>query len=240
LLAIDADVICLQEAWSDDDRSQPAEIADAMGFQHVYDPGFEMNGGMSGNAILSRWPIARRDVHELPMEGGGAVDTDVGERRLVTFAEIDGPRGRLQVFSVHLSWRADWSGVRQAQVADLARFIASTRPRPFPPIVGGDFNASPDSDEIRMLTGFAAVPVPGVILRDAWAVAGDGPGWTIANSNPFSAATLEPDTRIDYVFTGWPKLGGAGQVRSARVAGDSPVNGLFGSDHYAVVAELRY
>jgi endonuclease/exonuclease/phosphatase family metal-dependent hydrolase len=240
LLTIDADVICLQEAWSDDERSQPAELADAMGFQHVYDPGFEMNGGMSGNAILSRWPIARHDVRELPMEGGGAVDTDVGERRLATFAEIDGPRGPLQAFSVHLSWRADWSGVRQAQVAELARVIASTRPRPFPPIVCGDFNAGADADEIRMVTGLAAVPVPGVVLRDAWAVAGDGSGWTIADTNPFSAANLEPNTRIDYVFTGWPKLGGAGQVLSARVAGDSPVDGLVGSDHYAVVAELRY
>jgi endonuclease/exonuclease/phosphatase family metal-dependent hydrolase len=239
LADIDADVVCLQEAWADDDRSQPQELAAALGLTCVYDAGFEINGGHSGNAILSRWPIVRHDVFALPMAGGGATDTDAdaGERRLVTFAEIDGPRGAVQVFSVHLSWRADWSGVRQAQVAELARVVASTRPRRFPPIVCGDFNAAPDSDEIRMLTGKAAAPVPGVVLHDAWAVAGDGTGGaTLSRANRYHAANLEPDGRVDYIFVGWPKLGGAGQVLGARVVSRDPP----GSDHEAVVAELRY
>src|SRR5437660_1581518 len=116
LRSIDADVVCLQEAWANESRCQPEELSGALGMSFVYDAGFDMNGGTSGNAVLSRWPFTRHEVIELPMEGGGAVDTDVGERRLVTFAELDGPRGPMQVFSVHLSWRADWSGVRQAQV----------------------------------------------------------------------------------------------------------------------------
>jgi len=240
LRAIDADIVCLQEAWRDDTRCQAVELADELGLVPVYDAGFEINGAWSGNAVLSRWPIARHEVVELPMEGAGAVDTDVDERRLLTFAEVDGPRGPLQVFCVHLSWRADWSGVRQAQVVDICRFIASVRPRTFSPVLCGDFNAVPDSDEIRMLTGRAAVPVRGVVFRDAWAVAGQDDGWTLARSNQYTAATLEPDTRVDYILVGFPKLGGAGQVLSARVGGDAPIDGRHGSDHYAVVAELRY
>jgi endonuclease/exonuclease/phosphatase family metal-dependent hydrolase len=179
------------------------------------------------------------------MEGGGAVDTDEGEARVALMAEVDGPRGLFQVFCTHLSWRADWSGVRRAQVEAVCRFVASTRPRSFPAIVCGDFNAVPTSDEIRMLTGEVPVPVPGVVFRDAWATAGRGPGATISNRNPYVAASLEPDIRIDYIFVGWPKLGGAGQVLDAWVAGDvsggsGTSNELFGSDHFAVVAELRY
>jgi endonuclease/exonuclease/phosphatase family metal-dependent hydrolase len=124
----------------------------------------------------------------------------------------------------------------------VCRVVRASSPRRFPAILCGDLNAAPDADEIRMLTGRAAVPVPGVIFRDAWAVAGAGSdGSTIAARNPFNAATLEPDTRIDYVLVGLPKLGGCGHVRRATVAGDRPGNaGLFPSDHFAVVAELRY
>ena len=51
---------------------------------------------------------------------------------------------------------------------------------------------------------------------------------------------LEPDRRIDYVLVGWPKQGGAGHVTHCRVEGVEPVGGITPSDHYAVVAELRY
>jgi endonuclease/exonuclease/phosphatase family metal-dependent hydrolase len=240
LRGIDADIVCLQEAWSDDDRSQPAHLADALGLHHEYAPAFEVNGAWSGNAVLSRWPIARTEVVELPMEGGGARDTDPGEARVALFVDLDGPRGLVQVFCTHLSWRGDWSGVRQAQVAEVCRFVASTRPRPFPAVLCGDLNAEPASDEIRMLTGRAAVPVPGVVFRDAWEVAGSGDGATITARNPYAAGALDREMRIDFVMVGQPKLGGAGHVRSVRVGGDQPVDGVWPSDHLAVVAELRY
>jgi len=244
LRSIDADVVCLQEAWDDEHVSQPEKLADALGMSFVYERAFEMNGAWSGNAVLSRWPIVRHAVTELPMHGGGAVDTDEGERRLVVFAEIDGPRGAFQAFCTHLSWRADWSGVRQAQVAEVCRVVRSRSPRRFPAILCGDLNAPPDADEIRMLTGQTAVPEPGVIFRDAWAVGvrdSDADGSTISARNPFNAVTLEPDTRIDYILVGWPKLGGCGHVVDVEVAGDRPgTDGLFPSDHFAVVADLRY
>ena len=48
------------------------------------------------------------------------------------------------------------------------------------------------------------------------------------------------DRRIDYVFTGWRKAGGAGHPVGCRLAGNEPVDGVWPSDHFAVVAELRY
>jgi endonuclease/exonuclease/phosphatase family metal-dependent hydrolase len=92
-----------------------------------------------------------------------------------------------------------------------------------------------------MLTGRVAAPVPGVVFFDAWEAAGNRDhGATASNSNPFAAALLGLDARIDYVMVGMPKLGGAGHVRAARRIGDEPVDGTFGSDHYGVVADLRY
>jgi len=92
-----------------------------------------------------------------------------------------------------------------------------------------------------MLTGEAAVPVPGVMFRDAWLAAGNTePGATASNANPFYAGNLDRDRRIDFVLVGTPKLGGVGQVLDARIAGAAPVEGMWPSDHLAVVAELRY
>jgi endonuclease/exonuclease/phosphatase family metal-dependent hydrolase len=243
LRRVDADIVCLQETWSQGDRSQPHDLAAALGLHHVYAPAFEVGAAWSGNAVLARWPIDRHDVHDLPMEGGGSVDTDIdaGEQRLLLFAEVAGPRGPIQVFCTHLSWRGDWSGVRQEQVRAICDVVASMRPRPFPAVLCGDLNAQPDSDEIRILTGRSAVPVRGVRFHDAWHAADPGAaGATWSRRNGFAAADLDPEARIDYVMVGQPKVGGAGNVVRARLAGDVPVDGVHGSDHFAVVADLRY
>jgi endonuclease/exonuclease/phosphatase family metal-dependent hydrolase len=242
LRAVDADIVGLQEVWDDGTRNQAEELATALGYEAaVWAPNLTFPDGVrAGNAVIARWPIASNEVRELPREGAGAID-DEGEERVVVLAEVDGPRGTIQVFCAHLSWRDDHSGVRQEQVRALCEFVRQCRPRTFPAVVVGDLNSEPDSDEIRMLTGLAAVPVPGVVFRDAWRVVnGDAPGPTVSNDNPFDAANLFLDQRIDYVLAGVPKLGGVGHVRSCRVFGNAPSNGMWPSDHFGVVAELRY
>ena len=239
--AVDADIWALQEVWEEGPRNQARELGRAIGHEHVvYAANLERDGATSGNAVLSRWPMNKHDVRVLPRVAGDAVDEE-GEERLVVMAELDGPRGPIQVFSAHLSWRDDHSAVRQAQVAEICRFVREHRPRPFPPVLCGDLNSEPHSDEIRQLTGLAAVPVPGTVFRDAWLAAGNTDlGATASNENPFNAAALDREKRIDYVLVGNPRLGAVGNVLDARVAGNAPVDGLWPSDHLAVVAELRY
>ena len=69
---------------------------------------------------------------------------------------------------------------------------------------------------------------------------GEGPGATWDRRNPWAAPALQPDRRIDYVLTGWPGRGGRGHVVAVSLAGTEPVDGVVPSDHYAVVADLRY
>jgi endonuclease/exonuclease/phosphatase family metal-dependent hydrolase len=235
LRRIDADVIALQEVWDVDDGPGLSEaLADALGYEHVFASGFDAGEASFGNAVLSRWPIAASYTRTLPT----TPSTD--EFRVALKVEVEGPRGRFDLYTTHLNWRYDESHVRQAQVRALAEFVAESTGRPYPPIVCGDFNAEPDSDEIRMLTGRAAVPVPRLVFVDAWDVAGDRPGFTWSNDNAFAARDLEADRRIDYVLVGWRKARGAGHVVDARVAAIEPIDGVHPSDHYAVVAELRY
>jgi endonuclease/exonuclease/phosphatase family metal-dependent hydrolase len=241
LRRVDADIVGLQEVWEGDGRSQASELAAALGYaEPVYAANLERDGARSGNAVLSRWPIGRREVRRLPREGAGAVD-DEGEERLVVLAEVEGPRGPIQVFCAHLSWRGDHSGVRQEQVAAICGFVRESRPRSFPAVLLGDLNADPDSDEVRILTGQRAAPVPGVMFRDVWTWVGNddrAPTWS--NNNPFAAASLDLDRRIDHILVAAPKAGGCGQPLAAWIIGDRPIDDMYGSDHFGVVTELRY
>ncbi|RLC56562.1 MAG: hypothetical protein DRI30_05675 [Chloroflexi bacterium] len=96
-----------------------------------------------GSARLPRWPMTRYESTKLH----GQTENDEG--RLALFAEIDGPRGPLPVFNTHLNYRFDHSHIRQRQVTDLARFVDRMRPETFPPILCGDFNAEPASEESK-------------------------------------------------------------------------------------------
>lgn len=75
---------------------------------------------------------------------------------------------------------------------------------------------------------------------DAWAYARRlDPGWTWDRHNPHVAATLEPDGRIDDVFVRFPDRLGHGQVLGADLVGARAIDGVWPSDHFGVLAELR-
>jgi endonuclease/exonuclease/phosphatase family metal-dependent hydrolase len=236
----DPDVLCLQEVWETrDGDSQPQKLAAALGYEmaHGAGLGLDLAPESLGNAILSRWPITSFEVRPLP------APHDLDELRVVIRADIAGPRGSLEVFCTHLNWRVDQSHVRRMQLGAVCEFIAETKStRSYPPVLCGDLNAEPTSDEIRMLTGLAQPPVPKLVFFDTWRSVGDGgPGYTWSHDNPFTALDPDPrNARIDYVLSGWPRDDFAGEPVSCCVVGDEPIDGVQPSDHYGVVAELRY
>src|SRR3954465_12448586 len=76
-------------------------------------------------------------------------------------------------------------------------------------VVMGGFNAVPESDEIRWLTGMTTLDGRRVAYQDAWARAnamgagaGGLAGVTWASVNPYIALMhwLRPDRRLDYIF----------------------------------------
>ncbi len=235
LKELDADIICLQEIWNDGDGNLAADLAEALGYQHVYAESMVMNDTGFGNAILSRWSIAESDSVEL----FGRAES--GEGRVGLYALVNGPRGDIPVFCTHLNHRYEHSHIRQKQVTDLARFVDSKRPWKFPPVLCGDFNAEPESDEMRMLVGLTTCPVEDLCFVDAWNVAGDrSDGFTWSNTNPYAVEEFEPDRRIDYILIGHPKYRGAGHVTDCVVTGDRAVDGVMPSDHFGLLAKLRY
>jgi endonuclease/exonuclease/phosphatase family metal-dependent hydrolase len=235
------DLVCLQEVWQENNDNQAAALAQRLGMTHAFALERAMDGVDQGVALLSRWPLTAVAHRTL------AVPPEMKDPTVALRAVVQGPRGPLLLVTTHLAPYPHRSAERERQVRSLVEFLAE----PHEPaidlsgrsILAGDFNAPPDSDEIRLLTGRRSPPRPGWVFLDAWETAGDGsPGYTMSRTNPNAAPLLLPNLRWDYIFVRWPsgRPGGVGHPLHAEVVGVEARDGVVPSDHYAVVADLLY
>lgn len=229
------DVVCLQEVVASDRGNQAEWLAAELGGWSTAYAGEPVGeaAGLFGNAVLSRWSIDASSNAALPY-----VPDEAEVPRVVVHARTGG----VDVFSTHLAWQLHDAALRERQVQALVRFVAEcTDPAaPLGPVVAGDFNAEPDSSAMRYLTGLASLDGASTYLQDAWGLAGDGgPGLTWSNCNPHAALDREPDRRIDYVYSGFHGPAGTGRPVECRVVADEPVDGVWPSDHFGVLATLQ-
>jgi endonuclease/exonuclease/phosphatase family metal-dependent hydrolase len=234
---LDPDLVGFQEALEGDGVDQTAELVAGRGYHLDFamaTPRWGDRDVAFGNAVASRWPLVDRAALDLPSAGDG-------ETRSVLSVTVDAPVGPIEFACTHLNWRFHHGMVRERQVLALAPWLRARRPKGgFPPIVVGDFNAAPESSEIRFMSGLQSLAGRSAYFVDAWAAAGDGgPGITWSNRNDHAREWLEPDRRIDYVFAGPPLASGLGQVTACRVVCDDTRDGVWPSDHFGVYAELR-
>jgi endonuclease/exonuclease/phosphatase family metal-dependent hydrolase len=236
------DIVGLQEVWATGTENQAERLSTELGLKWAWAPSpaperFQRRIGDNtmevGNAVLSRWPIVSSVSRSLP--GAGA---DEGRTALITV--VDAPSGQIAFVTTQLASTVGESALRCEQVRALTGHIVDEAPDTASLVLTGDFNAEPDSDEIRLLGGHKTAPaVSGLILVDAWRYAEPGRReWTWDRRNPAVLATGEPSARIDYIFVGYRPPTPALYVRSARLAGDVPSHGVWPSDHTAVVADL--
>lgn len=238
LPALDAHLVGLQEVLHLDPGTTPDQaqaIGDGLGYYTAFASAWHIGGGLQfGNALLSRFPIVAAQSFLLPVEEGD-------ESRCLLYCSVDAPCGRVPVFVTHLSWQLHRSDVRQQQVASITARIKELAPVDgFPPLLMGDFNAEPDSDEIRYLRGYHSRLGRSVYFADCFAAAGDGsPGYTFARENPFALRAHEPNRRLDYIFVRGPDRALRGEPLSAKRCFTSAEDGVFPSDHYGVFAEIQ-
>jgi endonuclease/exonuclease/phosphatase family metal-dependent hydrolase len=233
LRALDADVVGLQEASSGRRRGDvAARLAAALGYHHVQAPaayrplrsehirrGVQAVLGFSeGPALLSRFPIARWEAHELPRCGR---HFDV---RVLVVAELETPAGRLAAFSAHTSGEP----CHARAVAALVRAKAGA----LPAVVMGDFNAVDTSPAMRILTREAGWVDT---FRHANPAA---PGFT--EGQDVEARQPTASRRIDYVLL-VPGARVPGRIVASRTVldwprGKGPVR--WPSDHHGVLTDI--
>ncbi|HET9492197.1 MAG TPA: endonuclease/exonuclease/phosphatase family protein [Methylomirabilota bacterium] len=235
LRALDPDVIALQEASTGHGRSNvAASLARELGLHHVHAPATSrvfplgllnqfavwLIGFAEGPAVLSRFPIAGWEVHDLP-RCSQALDP-----RVLLRAALVTSWGSLDVYSTHTTRDT----CQHRRVAELV----GARRNALPSVVMGDFNAVQGGEAIAALAGAGFV--------DVFSAANPGAaGWTVWQRIEVPESTVY--RRVDYVFV-LPGTAVSVRVRSSRVVLNTPGrlgNGavLWPSDHYGVLADLE-
>lgn len=247
LRALAPDLVGLQEVLRLDGEApldpdlpanQALELAEGLGYESAYGEASDYGHGLKlGNALLSRFPIEHHAVFGLPGH-------ETGETRSLLHARVRTPLGVVPVFVTHLNWRFHQGSVRMRQVREIVRRVHElSQPDHVPAVLMGDFNAEPESDEMRYLRGLATVEGESVFFGDAWIYGGDGgPGYTFDRRNGFAALAHEPPRRLDYILVhgahGKPRF----DLAHTRVVFDEPVESAEGpvwpSDHFGVMTEL--
>lgn len=212
--ATGADLVLLQEVDSVVRRSggvdQPTTLAEGTGMHVAFGSTMPYQGGQYGIAVLSRWPIVRRELVPLAVSPpqprvGGAY-----EPRGALHVVVDAPGGALHVVNTHLDASGDDRVRRQEAdtVLALARRLGAGGA---PVLVGGDFNSTPESVVQQRIRDGG--------LRDLWASCGAGDGLTFPATGPVK--------RIDYLYGMGAAACGRAEVLQSRA-----------SDHRAVLFEL--
>lgn len=222
------------------EHDQAAEVAGELGYAIAYAPAADYGKGLvMGNAILSRFPIIESRSEPLPHAG-------TGEPRSLGYALVATEWGELPVFVTHFNWRFEHGFARLAQAIYVAGRVDELAPPQagyLPPILLGDFNAAPEADEIRFLTGLSVQNGRSAYFADAWVYGGDGgPGATFDPRNDYARANREPARRIDYIFVRGPDSELRGEPLHTKIVFNEPQEGpegiLWPSDHFGVYSEI--
>lgn len=190
-------------------------------------------------ALASRWPLGQ--VSEL--------DLHVTERAYdlpwaaAVAAEVLAPEPFLFVHHKP-SWPIPYAYEREQQAARCARFVEEQLAgRNMHVVLAGDFDATPDSSSVRFWTGRQSLEGMSVAYRDAWeAVHPDDAGHTFSPRNPLVRAgelSLELGRRIDYIMVRCGLHGPTLDVVDCFLAFDKPVDGVWATDHFGLVADLQ-
>jgi endonuclease/exonuclease/phosphatase family metal-dependent hydrolase len=128
-------------------------LADELGMGMAYEVAVSWNdgeipgrpAGSEGLAILSRHTIGKTMCAPLP-------EPRPADKRMLLSVRIESPNGPVWCHTTHLHYRLDDGLARERQVARIDQLVSGIDTSA-PQILCGDFNADPDSDEIRFLRG---------------------------------------------------------------------------------------
>ena len=176
----------------------------------------------TSGAATRGWPSCRacRSPRTSP---GAAPRQRAVERRILLSAGLRPGDRLLWVHNTHLNYRLTHGRQREDQVLAIDDGVAA-RPDSEPQVVLGDFNARPESDEIRWLCGAHHPGGRRAFFQDAWAAGTPAtPGWTWAAANPYTARLgfLQTDRRLDYIFVTPERRDGRGGSMTAGLCSTS-------------------
>ena len=229
--ALDPDIVALQEV--------PLDMDGDLGRDYHLAPFSETEEGVGGT-IATRWP--HRPI--------GEIDLRISERArdalswtAALLLEVDTPVGTVVVAHHKPSWPFPFELEREQQAVIVARALEDhIGSRDVHAIVLGDFDATPDSASVSFWRGRRAVDGFSVCYQDAWEYAHpDDPGYTFERTNPLvrdGEVATAVTRKIDHILVRSIRHGPTLEVEDCRRVLDRPVDGVWASDHFGVLADL--
>jgi endonuclease/exonuclease/phosphatase family metal-dependent hydrolase len=231
---LDPDLVGLQEVLSGNAYDQAAELFEGFDYHREYsgpmaywnDPSLKF-----GNLVASRWPITEAAPLLLPMAG-------LPDQRVLLCTRIRSPHGTLPFYTTHLTSKPEHGYVREQQVKAIGEnILARHRDDDLPAVLCGDFNAAPDSAEMRYLRGLQSLDGTSTFMLDAFQVAGEGEGCTFTRRTPYRSYR-QYDQRLDYIYLERSPMDRV-RIDHCSVVCDLPGHGVYPSDHFGVYMELE-
>jgi endonuclease/exonuclease/phosphatase family metal-dependent hydrolase len=233
LRQLNPDIIALQEVPI---GCAPEVVDELIGpGYHVRGFGRTADDGVGG-ALATRWPhsilgeIDQRRTAGLPWCA-------------TLIVQVDKPAGQVVVAHHKPSWPFGHELDRERQAVAAVRELERHAADADHVIVLGDFDATPDAASMRFWRGRQSLDGISVCYQDAWeTVHPDEPGHTFTAVNPLVRAgevATAVSRRIDYILVRAGDHGPSLQVRSCELVLDGPVDGVWASDHFGVVADLE-
>ncbi len=204
LAKCDADIVGLQEVLPHSRKIPVIELMTELGYEYVYFKVMNMPIGSGeteelGNAIFSRYPIVGSQAHKLSDE----------HARIAGQADIDVDGAIIHVLCTHLKHTHQRpSDLQELQARNLIKALPGERT-----IVVGDFNATPDSAAIKMVS--AALSNPDARLDPTWIVYPEG-------CDVCKLAGL--DIRLDYIFMSKDLKASGFKVESSKGSDHLPIS----------------
>lgn len=225
LIALAPDILALQEVFDYDwaeEIQRRTDLPEFVAFQES-----------SGLVLLSRYPVLERELFTYRQKS-----PTEDYLRYAAAATLRTPSGPLGFFNTHLSYRPEDGAVREGQVRELLSII-DRKAGGRDVLVTGDFNAAPDTPEIRQMLEQGR-------FTDAYGSHHpEDKGFTWCHRNPYTLSehnkvgeSFLPERRIDYIF--FRRMNVLSKLRSVQVVLDQPSpSGVWSSDHFGVLAEFE-
>jgi endonuclease/exonuclease/phosphatase family metal-dependent hydrolase len=242
LLTLQPDIVAFQESVKTDSYDQALDVLGPeyhLVHQTTREPGGpgDVEAGQ-GISIASRWPVTLLRELELrvtPRTANFACGALIAEVRAPL------PIGSLLFVNHFPNWQLSFEYERELQAVVTATAIEELAEHgPSHAVVVGDLDADPSAASIRFWTGRQSLDRMSVCYRDAWESTRPGEqGKTFTRRNPLMNAWDWPFGRIDYILVrcglhGGPTL----EIQNCSLAFDAPIDGLWATDHFGVVADL--
>lgn len=157
--------------------NQARVIGEALGYEWYFARAIDIRGGEYGNALVSRYPIRKVVTYPIAVPKAERTTREYFEDRVLLSADIDVEGKIFTVMSCHFGLAKS----EQEKAVEIIR--EAVRKNPYPVVLLGDFNVTPDSDIYAALAE---------LLTDAEAK---------HSGKQFTFPSHRPDRTIDYIFT---------------------------------------